>query len=357
MVYSWKIKGGIILLGTLLPLFVVYWLYATTYQPNKEDNGFSRRFAPIRVVPKDTLRANKAFAQLCGVTDNRIYLQYLNNPTKLLETDWEFSRKWSHSFALPLEDKILKAVEYQVDSPYVNIFAGNGPDIFQGNLNSPTLTGRYHYPGMPYAHSYARGNNHFILYAFYGEKNKIGEEIINWDPIQNRETGNTKTINDVFDGGVSSDGVMNYDSTTGSTVYIPFYKNGITVIDSAMNYEKRIKTIDTVSYAKTSGGEYKENGETRFTNNTPQFNVNWIAETDQGRVYINCLLRADNEPRADFKDYSDMDVYDIKTSAYLHSFKIPRLDGDKFYSFKIHKDRLIALYPDGVVTYLIKKHP
>lgn len=144
---------------------------------------------------------------------------------------------------------------------------------------------------------------------------------------------------------------MEFDTATGKLVFVPFYQNGIVVLDSQLRADSPIRTIDTLYHARTSTGMFVEDGATRVSNSTPLFFVNLGVSVQDGLVYVNSMLMADNEKAAAFDTYSDLDVYSLKRHAYLYSIKVPRLHDRKILSFKVLHGRIAACYPDGIVTY------
>lgn len=144
---------------------------------------------------------------------------------------------------------------------------------------------------------------------------------------------------------------MDFDTASGKLVFVPFYQNGIVVMDSMLRADSPIRTIDTVFHTRTFSDAFVDNGATRVSNSTPLFFVNLGVSVQDGLVYVNSLLMADNEKADAFDTYSDLDVYSLRRHAYLYSIKVPRLHDRKLLSFKVLHDRIAACYPDGIVTY------
>ena len=334
------------------PVVLVYLLYAFTYQPNKGDNGFRRSYAGPAVIPTDTLQGTQTYGLLCGVTPYHFYVESAGRKNQVFQFDWALKDKQVFHFGLPPEKKIWSRLYYQVDSPGVHLFAGNGPDVFKGTL-APGLLLRHHYPMGIFMWSIALPNDEYLLRGFASAKGGAGLSFIRWIP---GDAERLKMINPFPASrtlGLESDGTMDFDTTTGQLVFIQFYKNGILVLDSAFHPRPFIPTIDTVLHARTSEGTYQEDGNRFYSSNTPLFFVNWNTDISGGLVYVNSLLRADNEDRGAFESYSDLDVYSLKTYRYQYSIKVPRLFGRKLISFKIEGDRIAACYPDGIVTYRV----
>ena len=332
--------------GALAPILLVYFLYAFTYQPNKGENGFRRVYAEPAAQPMDTLGGVLSYGMICGTTAHHFYVESAGQKNELLQLNWDLKDKQVCRFGLPAEQKVWSRVQYQVDSPGVSLFAGNGPDVFKGLLGKDLLL-RRHYPSGIFMRSVALPDGKYVFRGFRGGNVKGGMAFFYWNPMD------TAPASDLQPKGSESDGLLRFDTTTRQLVFIQFYKNGILVLDSAFHPQPLIPTIDTVLHARTSDGTYREGGNLFYSNNTPLFFVNWNADVYDGLVYVNSLLRADNEDRLAFETYSDLDVYSLKTRRYLYSIKVPRLNGRKLMSFKMTGDHIAASYPDGIVTYHI----
>jgi hypothetical protein len=343
-------------LNLVLPVFIIYILYSSAYQPNKEDNGFTRNYSSLTVMPVDTLQARSEYGQICGVTPSHFYIELVGRKNQVLQLGWDLKNGRYYSFRIPNDKKMLSRLNYQIDSPGVNIFAGNGPDVFKADLDSAGKLLQHHYPYPLFLRGFALSNGQYLFRGFDSVGVSIQIPFIRWDPASNMQVRKFNPFPSAPAMGLESDGIMNFDTTTRQIAFIPYYKNGILVLDSDFQLKPVIKTIDTVLHGRTSAGAYQEDGNLQFSNNTPQFFVNGNTDTHGGLVYINSLLRADNENRNDFETYSDIDVYSLKTYKYLYSMKIPRLNKRRFISFKILDDKAVACYPDGIVAYRLSNN-
>lgn len=341
----------LVLSSIAAPVGLIYILYSFTYQPNKEDNGFKRNFSRLAVIPMDTLPAKLTYGLLCGVTPHNLYVELVRPKNRVLQLGWDLKNARYYSFGLPADEKIWSRLSFQIDSPRVNIFAGNGPDVFKGDLDSAGHVLEHHYPYPLFMRGFAFADGEYLFRAFDNPGTCAQMPFVLWDPEDNRQIRKINPFTSSNNMGLESDGLMGFDTLTGQIAFVQFYKNGILTMDSDFHLGPFIKTIDTVLHGRTSAGSYREDGDLRFANNTPQFFVNLNADMHDGMVYINSLLRADNENKDGFDAYSDIDAYSLKTHQYQYSIKVPRLNNRKIMSFRILDDKLAACYPDGIVTY------
>lgn len=333
------------------PLLLVYFLYAGTYQPNKEDNGFRRIYGSLTAVPTDTLQAEFQYGDICGVTPHSFFVELAGRKNRVIRFDWDLRNPQSYSFGLPNNKQVWSRLHFQVDSPVVNIFAGNGPDVFKGRMDTAVPLRQHHYPYPLFVRGFAFGDGQYLFKGFDKIGGSFRMPFILWNPATNAQVRKINPFATSAAQGLESDGRIGFDTATGQIVFVQFYRNGILTMDTDFHLGPSIRTIDTVLHGRTADGSYQEDGAEKFTNSTPQFFVNWNTDVYDGMVYINSLLRGDNENRGDFETYSDLDAYNLRTRRYEYTLKVPRLNNRKLISFKIADGRLVACYPGGIVTY------
>ena len=334
-----------------LPVLIVYCLYAGTYQPNKEDNGFNRTWTGWNAVPEDTIRADFGYGDICGVTPSGFFVEMPGHKNQVTRYGWSLGGARVFTYALPKNPHIWSRVHFQVDSPYAYLFAGNGPDVFKGRLDAAAPLLQHHYPFPIFMKGVALENGEYLIRGYDKDSGDYHLPFILWDPATNRQVRKMDPFRASGGLGLGADGTLHYDTATRRLVFVQFYRNGILLLDTDFSAPRFLPTIDTVAHGRTADGSYQENGTEKYTNSTPQFFVNWNTAVSDGRLYINSLLRADNEPKTTFEDASDIDVYDLSGRGYRYSLKVPRLDGRKLVSFAVRGQDLVACYPGGLVTY------
>ncbi|TDW96933.1 hypothetical protein [Dinghuibacter silviterrae] len=334
-----------------LPVLMVYCLYTGTYQPNKEDNGFNRTWAGWVAAPEDTIRADFRYGEICGVTPSGFFVEMPGHKNQVARFGWSLGAAHVSGFALPNNPHIWSRVHCQVDSPYIYLFAGNGPDVFKGRLDTPAQLLQHHYPYPTFIKGIALTGGEYLIRGYDKDSGAYHLPFILWDPATNRQVRKTDPFHSAAAFGLAADGTMHYDTATKRLVFVQFYRNGILMLDTDFSVTRFLPTIDTVAHGRTADGSYQENGTVKYTNSTPQFFVNWNTAVSDGLLFINSLLRADNEPKGTFEDASDIDVYDLSGGGYRYSLKVPRLDGRKLVSFAVRGRAMVVCYPGGLVTY------
>jgi hypothetical protein len=327
---------------------IIYALYAATFEPNRDKNGFNRKFANDVAIPLDTLITTSDIGEISGLTSNSIYLRTVE-PGGMLQTDWGLKRLDTIIYKLPKTEKILSRLQFVVDSPFVIIYAGNGPTVFKGDLNGNIqATSQYKYP--LYVRSVKVGEDKYIFRAFDTLK-KPHQVFALWDG----STGKILKLVDPFgktDGiGLNEDGTFQFDPYTHTAVFTEFYKNGLIAFDTNLNVIYHTSLIDTIKVGKAATGSYSTNADTYYTNSAPKFLTNSYTAVSEGHLFVNSLLRADNEDPQQFSNSIVIDEYEIISGRYLRSIYVPAYNGMKINSFGVRGNYLVGVYRNVIVRY------
>jgi hypothetical protein len=89
----------------------------------------------------------------------------------------------------------------------------------------------------------------------------------------------------------------------------------------------------------------------------PAQKVNYNGSISGGKLFLQSMLKADNEYELDFNENSIIDIYDLKNGDYKGSFYIPAYEGKKAHQFQVISHQLYALYGKTVVLYDLKFIP
>lgn len=151
------------------------------------------------------------------------------------------------------------------------------------------------------------------------------------------------------DAGISTDGILHYNSSSNLIIYSHFYTGLIYGIDTNLNLVLRSNTLDSIVENKTIAATTSNS---TVTNVSPRYyNSYYSAIGDNNKLYISSAIRSDNENDEDFKNNSTIDVYNGATLKYEYSFLLPGFKNKKALTFKVVQGRLIALYPSSIAIY------
>ena len=79
--------------------------------------------------------------------------------------------------------------------------------------------------------------------------------------------------------------------------------------------------------------------------------VNGTGAVSAGKLYLQSMLKADNELPLDFAENTVVDVYNLLNGNYMASFYIPYLNGKKPSQFQVIDKTLYAVYGKKVILY------
>lgn len=150
------------------------------------------------------------------------------------------------------------------------------------------------------------------------------------------------------DGGISEDGMLNYDKKTKKLLYLHYYYNKFTVFDKDLNSLKNGNTIDTFSSYNAKLNESKSDNGTVLTTAAPLNTLNTYSCTDNGLLYVvstslkrNTLFSTTN--------ISPIDVYDYMTNQYKGTYFIETDRNDKIKGIAALNNQLVILTTNNVL--------
>jgi hypothetical protein len=315
------------------------WASHSLLAPAK--NGFRRRLLPGRLTIAARLPNTGGIIAPAEVAGSGLVF-FTERPGWLLRTGPLLERPRSLRLPVPPARKLSSRFTVQTDSAAAYLFAGNVPAIYRFGLRSPGAFQTYPLPAVFTAGLWCRGR--FLLRILQKRGKGFDAVFAAYDPATRGvryEQGLSARRGDL---GFSSDGMLRYDAGAGLAVFVEFYTNRVTVFDPELRLRYRAHTIDTVSRNRA---EYHRLG-TAFTNTSPRRLINSQCCTDNGTLFVQSELQADNE---DLAGRAVIDRYDLRTGGYRGSFYVPASHGDRPWRFRVRGNRLIAVYPREIVVY------
>jgi hypothetical protein len=154
---------------------------------------------------------------------------------------------------------------------------------------------------------------------------------------------------------LSARGTLLYDSLRTRCLYVHQFSNKISIFDTALHLLSPAHTIDTftqdhgqyISHKKTGSDDvlYKPKGDRML--------INYLSQVDEGKLYVNSLLKADNETLMADQRETVIDVYDTHNNTYIESFYVPLGNSRQMASFKVLGKRMVVTYADRISIYEI----
>jgi hypothetical protein len=150
------------------------------------------------------------------------------------------------------------------------------------------------------------------------------------------------------------DGTLHFDKETNRLIYLYFYRNQYSVMDTNLNLLYRGNTIDTVSRAKLKIAAIASDNSENLA--APPVFVNKYSCIAGDLLLLNSNLLSKNEDPEIFAKTSVIDVYSLKDRSYKFSFYIPDYRGKKLRGFRVFGKRLFVLFDHYVLSYPLQPY-
>ncbi|SHL88391.1 hypothetical protein [Chitinophaga sp. CF418] len=335
----------IVLLTTIVVLGFIFTIVRTSRQPYEKKHGFNRTFRSgnhLQLIKKITMEYP---LYLAGYNNSNIYF-HSDDPHIIAYTDTAFSTIATISLSIDsaVGHQLANAFSTHVRYPEAFIFAYNMAAIFVYNLQSGRHT-VIHTPSN-YSNAVQISDSTFILKYFTGNSTDQSFCKLN---VYTKQLTKTELLTE----DLSSSGILLYNDRNASCYFIHHYNNRIAVFDTAFHAISSNHTIDTftqsqiqyLSMIKTGSSDilYKPNG-TRML-------INYLSQLHGGRLYINSLIKADNETLLTDQSETVIDIYSTNTDNYLESFYIPVPHNQHLKSFRIFDSKILATYTNHLALY------
>lgn len=315
-------------------------------------NNFIRRFPHHLAKQLNSLDLQYNSYYLAGAENGKIYLGNVTTPLRLIVIDSSLINKEIITITVDRNKNLLKSPQIRVVGNSFYLSEGSSSLIFSGNISNWHATLQMkngtRFSLLEPVDSTFAGMRYFNPQT--GE-NVLGT--VHLDGTRSRYLADLllqKQIDGIFD----TDGMLRYDRTTRSFIYVHLYKNEIIVCDSAMRLRFRSKTIDTIGHASIS--LTKNDKENIRTFARRPLVVNKTAAVFNGLLFVNSQLPGQYEDDLMWKTSSIIDVYGLSNGAYRSSFYIDDLRQKKLDSFIIRNGFLYALIGNHLVSYSLKKN-
>ncbi len=139
-------------------------------------------------------------------------------------------------------------------------------------------------------------------------------------------------------GGFQTDGMLNFDTATNQACYSYYYQNGFICMDTNLNLTLKARTIDTITHREIKVTRVRSS----LTMKQPPQYVNLAASVFAGKLFLQSMLKGDNEYELDFNENSVVDIYSLKNGSYKGSFYLPAYKGKKTHQFQVIDQKLVC---------------
>ncbi|OQP42836.1 hypothetical protein A4H97_11810 [Niastella yeongjuensis] len=337
-------KRPVIILTTLfLSSFAIIGLLAfLSRNIIDKKNGFTRRLLPAILQPRNRQTFPSTIYRISGSRAGKVYLQG-NNPYTVYTTTLSLDSLTSISLDIPPEKRLNSGTRHFLYGRHLYISCRSLPGIIDYDLDAQKTSNHI----LPYYYTKEAciSNDQFILRANDRKtKDPLFVRInLNTPTARQEDHFSEKTGTSIF----PTDGILYFDTTTHLACYTYFYQNGFICMDSNLNLIVKGKTIDTITKREIKIARV---GSSLTMKQPPQF-VNDLGTVANGKLFLQSMLKADNELPLDFAENTVIDAYSVTNGNYIASFYIPPYKGNKPYQFHIIGKMLYAIYGKTVVEY------
>lgn len=316
---------------------IVLALYYMETKRMQTPNGFTRRMSQSPSKIK-TIDLKYPHYYIAGFDSSHLYLGSYSAPAlinKLGLKDLALTReRIEQAETLPINWRQSSLV---IQPPFIYLMDGGTPNILRGRLSMQPIPVNEWRHGFYQAIPLAEAS--FIICDY--------DSLLQTRTLHNiREGIKQETAKPILqkqhDGIFCTDGRLYANENAKDIIYLYYYRNQFICLDSNLEIKYTGNTIDTNSIAKIKLEESRNGTATTF--GAPPRIVNKGGFVAANIFYVLSNLQADNETKDEFQRNCVIDRYDLKTSRYLSSFYLPRINNKCLNSLIISGNLLIALY-------------
>jgi hypothetical protein len=305
-------------------------------------NGFTRRLLASILQSHNQQTFPSTIYRISGSRAGKLYLQS-DNPYTVYTTTLSLDSLTSIPLAIPPEKKINAGTRHFLYGRHLYISSRNLPGIIDYDLDSQKSSN--HILPYYYTKDACFSEDQFILRANDRKtKDPLFVKInLKTPTVREEDHFSEKTGTSIF----PTDGILYFDTATHLACYTYFYQNGFICMDTNLHVIVKGKTIDTVTKREIKVARV---GSSLTMKQPPQF-VNDLGAVAEGKLFLQSMLKADNELPLDFAENTVIDAYSVTNGNYIASFYIPPYNGNKLYQFHVIGKKLYAIYGKTVVEY------
>jgi len=332
------------LLGILITLGTLVILYCNFKSNNTAKNylqagGFHRSESDVISSLRDKFSLSDGYYDIVGIIKNKIIIREVKTPNIILLNE----DKTTTTILLPENIDPKSIFDIAVDPLHDNILeihCNNNRNVHLYDIKKDTIIKSFKF--KQYFDKIIRcSQNTFYAFIPDNRSRNLVLAVIEFDEYGNDHI--IETTNIVRESMVDDGMFQKYGS---DLVYINYYNNKISVLDSSLTHEKYYHTIDTIT-SKPKTVTIK-NGSIRKFLNAPRY-VNQLSQISDGLLFVNSYVKSENYLS---KDIDVIDIYDIKNKfSYKGSLFLKRIDNNRISDFLVSNKKLILQYPTTTVIY------
>ncbi|MUP46545.1 hypothetical protein E0K83_12430 [Gramella sp. BOM4] len=333
----------LILFVLFLAVLTIIGVYIPFYNRLSTPMGFNRNFESPEFLIKDTIPLGYTGYYFTGAHDNSIFLGHKSAPAHILRYNLKTKDTIHLNFNIDRRqfpnldpDKLKLAIQY----PHTYFVDGSNGIFIKGNLINKNINETNELEW--------RFDNYIQI-----DSNTIAFRTYDMDKQQNMLAviNSIGKASDIYHPKKQQDGIFDTDGRlfhkNNDLIYLLYYRNEFLVFDNTLKLQYAGKTIDTISTAQIDISTL----DNTLTISGPPLRVNKNLFINHGKLYIESMIKSNNQSLKKFQQQVTIDVYDLKKGTYLHSFYFPKINRKRPVEYTIHKDKLMAIFDKNLVIF------
>ena len=348
----WKFKYKIIILlvTTTFSIASVYFLFLRSEQIIHEENNFVRRYPPHLYDRLPQIKLDFAGYYFAGMSNSIIYLGNYHAPLVVLAVSSDLKQAKQYKIKLSNYNLPFRAATFRVLQGKFYIADGTVPALFVGN----TADWKGHQVAIPDKRFSAFEPISAKKAVIRGKKPNSGQSYLGVLDFseENKVTWNGGILQKQIDGIFDCDGILSYNNDLKKIIYTYYYRNQFSVSDTSLSLQFRKNTIDTTSKANIKVVKLS-NGDLKMAK--PPLVVNRLISTGANQLFINSNLRGHYESIKMWKQSTPVDVYNLRSKEYEHSFQVYNINDKKPDAMYATRDIVYFLFERTLIAYKIDR--
>lgn len=336
--------------GFVLSTVTIVLLFLLSEDIMHHENPFIRRYPQHPIALQQTIDLKFNSYYFAGYENHRIYLGNYTDPLHLISLDSSLKHRENIKITFGYKQRNFRMVQVKVKGAKFYLTDGTVPCIFTGSISDWKITKEL--KDIPYfSLAEPTDSTALIIRSSLGTKgiHVLGAYNDKSNPIVHY---NKELLHKQLDGVFDTDGLLLSNKSGSKTVYIYYYRNEFTVIDTKANLLSRGHTIDTISHAQIKVAFLKERGERKMA--APPLMVNESAVICENLLFVQSKISGRYEPENLWKDAEIIDVYNLNNNSYLMSFALYKNEEKKLQYFYVTTTHLYALLGSKLTIYNLK---
>lgn len=338
----------VIVLGNSAAAIFVGGLFLSSEYMVKNENNFTRRFIPHPIYNEASIDLGSNTFYFSGKKGDSIFLGNREAPLLMALIDPEFKKTVIDTLSLDDYQHPFKNVILNVEYPFFSISDGTVPVLYEGQFpDRKAIKAEGNFPY--YSSIKITGPRRYLI------KTTLAENMEAVLGLYNSQTNQldlkASILEKQVDGMFDTDGQLNVELSKRTMIYTYYYRNQYIVTDLMLGNKKTGHTIDTVKNAQI---QVKDLVSGVRKMNAPPLEVNQMQAVYGKNLFNISKLRGRYESKNRWKEANVIDVYDLDSRTYKHSFYVYHHDGQKVRDILLTKEYLYILTGNKIIKYKIR---